>query len=135
MTLTRAVATPPGQPTNHRDLSVTEETTRQAEMDAAAPATLRKQLRRAFSEEGVARIAAQEPAWNSFDMMALIVSIWTRLGRPRPAQALARDIYLYVRDSAVPKLGTLTLTELQSVDPTAAQPFAAVDPGDAGWPT
>ena len=131
MTLTRAVATPPGQPTDYLDLSAAEETARQAEMDAAAPATLRKHLRRRFLEEGVTRIAAQVPEWDSFERVALLASVWNMLGPPNAAQALAKDIYLYVRDTALAKLDPLTLTELQAIDPSAADPF-----GDGSfWPT
>ncbi len=131
MTLTRAVATKRGQPTEHRTLSAADEAARLAEIDAAAPATLRKHLRRAFIDDGVARISVQEPAWDSFERVALIASIWTRLGAPSPAQALAKDIYLYVRDTALPKLAPLTLAQLQAIDPAAADPFGDGTP----WPT
>ena len=129
---TRAVATRPGQPTDHVALTPAEEASRQAESDANEVTSLRANLRQAFIDEGILRIAAQVPEWDSFERVALLASVWNMFGGPpNAAQALARDIYLYVRDIALPRLGPLTLAQLQAADPTAADPFG----GGTLWPT
>ena len=130
---TRAIATPPGEPTEHVDLTPAEETARQAESDAAALDNLRALRRREFKAEALRRIAAQVPAWDSFDRIEFLLSIANMLDTTNmmAAQALARDILLYARDTAIPKLAPLSLTDLQTVDPTAADPFGDGTP----WPT
>ena len=128
---TRAVATRPGQPTEHLELSAAEEAARQAESDANALSGLRAQRRHEIITEGVLRIAVQVPEWDSLERVALLASIWNMLGAPNVAQALARDLYHYVKNTALPKLGPMTLAELQAVDPSAADPFGDGTP----WPT
>ena len=130
---TRAVATPFGKPTEHVELTAAEEVARQAESDVGFEAGLRKSLRQSFKVEGLARIAAQVPAWDSFERIEFLISIANMLDTASmtAAQALARDILIYVRDTAIPKLVPMTLAQLQAVGPTAADPF-----GDGTtWPT
>ena len=77
------------------------------------------------------------PDWDTLDTIKTVAGLWVShlATNATAAQMTAKDIYLYIRDTALPKLAPLTLTELQQVDPTATQPFAAVDPADAGWPS
>ncbi len=130
---TRAVATPPGEPTKHIDLTPAEETARQIETDAAALDGLRFLRRQQFKAEALRRIATQVPAWNSFERIEFLLSIANMLNTANmtAAQTLARDILIYARDTAIPKLAPLNLADLQAIDPTAADPF-----GDGTvWPT
>lgn len=96
----------------------------------------RNALQNTFKVEGVKRISTRVPAWDSLETVQLVVSIANMLnaGAMTTTQNNARLTYLYVRDTALPKLNTLTLAELEQVDPTAAQPFLAVDNTDDGWP-
>ncbi len=133
MTLTRSVATRPGRPTVHETLTAEEETSRLAETTAAILAGLRRQRRQEIQREGLARIAAQVPAWDSLERIEFLLSIANMLDTASmtAAQALARDILLFVRDTAIPRLAGLDLAQLQSLDPTAADPFGDGTP----WPT
>ncbi len=135
MTLTKAIATPPEQNTQHVDLTVAEESARQAESNLNLLEGTRASLKAEFLTEGVRRIGLQVSEWNSFERVALLASVWNMFGAaPNAQQAAARDIFLYLRDTVLPKLGGLTLAELQQIDAAAAQPFAAVDSADSGWP-
>ncbi len=90
-----------------------------------------------FVAEGVARVAAQVPDWDSLEAIKTVAGLWaSHLASSATAeQTKAKDIYLYVRDTVPAKLTALTSqAELDLVDPTAAQPFASVDPTDPGWP-
>ncbi len=97
-------------------------------------------VKKAIRVEGVARIAAAVPEWDSLKKVKLIASLWNMLGAPNASQALARDIYLYVTSpdpaaGALAKIATLDRTELGQVVATDAAPFAAVDGAFPGWPT
>lgn len=96
----------------------------------------RVEVHDAVRTEGIKRISAQVPAWDSLETVQLVVSIANMLnaGAMTTTQNNARLTYLYVRDTALPKLNTLTLAELEQVDPPEAQPFLAVDNTDGGWP-
>ncbi len=96
-------------------------------------ATAKDEKRDAFIAEGVTRITASVPEWNDFERIALLASVWNMLdgASATAAQDLAKDIYLYVKITALPKLAPLTLTQLQLVDPSAADPFGDGTP----WPT
>ncbi len=94
---------------------------------------LKRDKKAEFKREGVARISAVIPEWDDFDRIALLASVWNMFGNPaNAAQTLAKDIYLYVKGTALPKLAALTTqTELDAVDPAAVDPF-----GDGSlWPT
>ncbi len=87
-----------------------------------------------FKVEGVKRIAAQVPEWDSFGRVAFLASVWNMLdgAAATAAQALAKDIYLYVKNTALPKVTAVTTqAALDAIDPTAADPFGDGTP----WPT
>ena len=91
----------------------------------------RQTLIETFIAEGVARIAVQVPEWDSLERVRLLASIFNMLGPPNAAQTLARDIFLYVRDTALPKIATVTTQAgLDAIDPPAADPFGDGTP----WP-
>lgn len=86
-----------------------------------------------FKSEGVKRIAAQVPEWNSFESIALLASVWNMLDNTSAttAQTLAKGIYLYVKNTALPKLAAVsTQAALDTIDPSAADPFGDGTP----WP-
>ena len=96
-------------------------------------ADLKKAKRAEFNIEGVTRIAAQVPEWNSIDIVAYTVSISNllNLGSMTAAQTLAKDIYLYVKNTVSTKLAAVTTKDaLDAIDPTADDPFADGTP----WP-
>ena len=117
-------------------LSPVEEAAVLAERSTNKLADAKIKLRQQFKDEALARIAAEVPAWNSFERIEFLLSISNLLDTASmtAAQTLAKDTLIYARDTAIPHVNWLTLAQLQLVDPTAAAPFAAVD-GTAGWPT
>ncbi len=126
-------ATLPGQPSEDVAFTPGEEIERDAEEAQAAIDVPKTTLRKQFIEEGIIRISAQVSAWDTFQTIRVIASIWSRLGPPNAAELLARDIYLYVLNDAIPRVDNMmTEAELATVDPTLADPF-----GDATdqWPT
>ena len=91
-------------------------------------------LRQEFIDEGIVRIAAEVPEWNDFNTIGFIASIWNMLdtASASPAQNKAKDIYLFVKDTAIPAIVAMTTqAELDAVDPAAAEPFGA---GQPAWP-
>lgn len=87
-----------------------------------------------FITEGVKRIAAQVPDWDSISTIKTVSGLWAShlAANATPAQLVAKDIYLYVRDTVPPKIAAIAdEVALAAVDPTAADPF-----GDGTlWPT
>ncbi len=87
-----------------------------------------------FKAEAVVRMAAQVPAWNSFERIEFLVSISNLLNGAAltAAQRLALDILEYARDTVPPKIAAVAnQAALDAIDPTAADPF-----GDGtAWPT
>jgi hypothetical protein len=80
----------------------------------------------AFIAEGVTRIAAQVPDWDTLDTIKTVAGLWAShlAANATAAQALGRDIYLYVRDTVPTKLAAVTTQAgLDMIDPTAADPF------------
>lgn len=87
-----------------------------------------------FKSEAVARMAAQVPAWNSFARIDFLVSIVNLLDLTSitAAQSLARDIFIFARDTAIPRVNAAAdQAALDAISPTSADPF-----GDGTlWPT
>ena len=89
-------------------------------------AELKQVKRQEFIAETVLRMAAQVPAWNSFERIEFLISIANLLDTASmtTAQTLARDIFLFTRNTAIPKINAFTTpAEVDAVDPTAADPF------------
>ena len=79
-----------------------------------------------FVIEGINRIAAQVPDWDTLDIIKTISGLWvTHLAaNATPAQLKAKDIYLFVRDTVPPKINAATdQAALDAMDPSAADPF------------
>ncbi len=69
--------------------------------------------------EGVRRIGIQVPAWDSIEKVQFLVSVWNLLNTASitTAQGNARDIYLFVVDTAIPSINSMgTVGEVQAVD-------------------
>ena len=94
---------------------------------------LKTAKRRDFVTEGIKRIAAQVPDWDSIETIKTVAGLWPAISATATAAQLkAKDIYLYVRDTVPPKIAAIaTEATLAAIDPTAADPF-----GDGTlWPT
>ena len=94
------------------------------------PARAAKQA--AFVAEGVARVAAQVPDWDSLETIKTVAGMWPAIAATAtPAQLAARDLYLFVRDTVPAKLAALTTAAaIAAVDPALADPFGDGTP----WP-
>jgi len=87
-----------------------------------------------FITEGVSRIAAQVPDWDSIETIKTVSGLWVShlATNATPAQLKAKNVYLYVRDTARPKVNAMaTEAEVNAVDPTLADPFS----DGTLWPT
>lgn len=95
---------------------------------------LKRAKRSAFRDETIVRMSAQVSAWNSFDRVDFLLSISNMLDTSSmtAAQILAKDILLYTKNTAIPKVNSITdVTSLELVNPTLNDPF-----GDGTvWPT
>ena len=118
-------------------MDAAEETEIQDEWLAWGPQALsaHKMAKRGeFFAEGVTRIAAQVPDWDSLESIKTVAGIWVShlATNATVAQTTAKDIYLYVKNTVPPKLAAVTTqAALDAIDPTAADPF-----GDGSlWPT
>ncbi len=88
--------------------------------------------REEFKAEALVRIAAQVPEWNDYEWVARLATLWTRLGAAPVDQELAKDIYLYAKNTAIPRVNSaVDEAALDAIDPTAADPFGDGTP----WPT
>ena len=87
-----------------------------------------------FKAEAIIRMAAQVPAWNSFARIEFLLSISNMLDTAsmNAAQMLAKDILLYAKNTAIPRVNTAAdQVALDAIDPPAADPFGDGTP----WPT
>ncbi len=107
--------------------------------DAAAPppptfAELKAAKRAEFRLETIVRMSAQVSAWNSFERIEFLMSISNMLntGSMTPEQILAKNILLFAKNTAIPKVNAIsTENALSTIDPTLSYPF-----GDGTvWPT
>ena len=106
---------------------------------AAAPppptlAELKTAKGAAFTAEGVTRIAAQVPDWDTLEAIKTVAGLWAShlAANATAAQITAKDIYLYVRDTAPSKLAAVSSqAELDAIDALVADPFGDGTP----WPT
>ncbi len=79
-----------------------------------------------FVTEGVKRVAAQVPDWDSIETIKTVSGLWVShlATNATPAQLKAKDIYLYVRDTVPLKIAAVDAeADLALVDPTVADPF------------
>lgn len=89
-------------------------------------ADVKRAKRQEFIGETIVRMAAQVPAWNSFERIDFLVSIANLLDTAAltAAQTLARDIFLFTRNTAIPKINAFTTqAKVSAVDPTNPDPF------------
>ena len=86
-----------------------------------------------FLTEAVNRMAARVPDWDNLSTIQTVAGLWVShlATNATAAQAAAKDIYLYVRDTVPAKLAAVaTQAELDGIDPSAADPFGDGTP----WP-
>jgi hypothetical protein len=109
---------------------------------------LKAKARAAFRAEGLARITASTPAFNTFEELELVRAMTLggmlqAKGTWGVAYQLSADIVVYYTDEALPRInGTgghpaLTVAQLETIiaQVSDALPFAGVDATDTGWPT
>ena len=78
-----------------------------------------------YRTEALKRIAVTMPEWDDIDVVQYTASIWNMLGTPNANQTAAKDIYVYVKNTAIPAVNALTtVTEVQAIDVTT----------DPNWP-
>ncbi len=124
-----------GEPPKDEPFTAAEETARDAEEQAEIAAFFERSKsdkRHAFVAEGVRRIAAQVPDWDSVETIKTVAGLWPAISAAAtPAQLLAKDIYVYVRDTVPAKLAAITTAAgLSAINPSLADPF-----GDGtAWP-
>ena len=96
-------------------------------------ADLKRIKRKEFKKEAVIRIAAQVPEWDSFGRIEFLLSISNMLdvASMTATQTLAKDILLYTKNTAIPKMNAVAdQAALDAIDPTVADPFGDGTP----WP-
>lgn len=109
-------------------LTTSEEAQRDTEDAAytvAKPERAKILKRKEFLKEAVVRIATQVPDWDSLDKIKTVAGMWPSLQAGANASMIAaKDIYLYAKNTAIPKLNAMnSLSTINAVDPTAADPF------------
>tara|TARA_Y100000310_G_C20619656_1_gene782568 strand:- start:137 stop:571 length:435 start_codon:yes stop_codon:yes gene_type:complete len=79
-----------------------------------------------YNKEGLRRIALQVSEWNNMAIISTVKSLWSQISNHTPAQILAKDIFLYVENTAIPNVNAqTTVAAVQAVD----------IPNDVNWPT
>jgi hypothetical protein len=70
-----------------------------------------------YKAEGVRRIGITVSAWDSFASIEYTVSIWNMLGTPNALQITAKNIFVYVKNTAIPAVSALgTVNDVQNID-------------------
>ena len=109
------------------DLTAAQETAATTVVNDHVPSLdpQRAEKERESVPEGVARIAAQVPDWDTLEAIKAASGMWPAISATAtPAQIAAKDIYLFVRDTVPAKLAALTTeAEITAIDPTLADPF------------
>ncbi len=78
-----------------------------------------------YKREGVRRIGLQVLEWGNYETIRLLASMWNMLGSPNTAQSNSKDIYLYVKNTAIPDVNAqTTIAAVQAIDVE----------NDPGWP-
>ena len=115
----------------HDGTALPSESEIRAEIDRISVRIKKRKLAEAFRKEGIERVSVHVPEWNSEDKIEVVVGLWPAL-KEHATQTMtaAMEIFFYTRDIAVPKLRASGEVDLDTVDPTAADPF-----GDGtAWP-
>lgn len=84
-----------------------------------------------YKIEAVRRIGLQVPEWDNLEIVSRIASVWNMLGTPNAEQLKARNIYVYVKDTAIPNVKAISNVDIR----VAIQDVQAIDvSGDTNWP-
>lgn len=88
-----------------------------ADADTTVLARVKQVKIQEYKREAVRLIGLQVPEWGSIDKVAFIASIWNMLGSPNAAQIQAKDIYAYVKNTAIPNVNTqVDIASVQAID-------------------
>ncbi len=70
-----------------------------------------------YKTEGVRRIGLQVTEWGNFETIQIVASLWNTLTSPNAAQTNAKNIYVYVKDTAIPNVNAQTnIADVQAID-------------------
>lgn len=70
-----------------------------------------------YKTEGINRIRGEIAEWDSFEVVGFLASIWNMLGTPNASQNLAKNIFVYTKNTAIPAVKALTtVAAVQAVD-------------------
>jgi|3_EtaG_2_1085321.scaffolds.fasta_scaffold33032_2 hypothetical protein len=75
-------------------------------------AMAREEKKGEYITEGVARIKARVPEWDTFKEIRKIAAMWSQMSSFTADQIAARDIYVYIKNTAFPNIdaqGTVAL--------------------------
>ncbi len=70
-----------------------------------------------YKREALTRIQSTMPDWDDIEKIKFIASIWNMLGTPNANQTAAKNVYVYVKYTAIPAVQALTtVSAVQAVD-------------------
>ena len=70
-----------------------------------------------YKNEGIRRIGVEVAEWNTFETVKFVASIWNMLGTPNVKQTKAKNIYMYMKNTAIPDVNALTMVQdVQAID-------------------
>ena len=73
--------------------------------------------REEYLVEAQARVKARVSEWDTRNKINFVASIWNMLGTPNANQTAAKDIYLYVKNTAIPNVNSQgTVAAVQAID-------------------
>ncbi len=87
--------------------------------DSSVLERVKQQKIEEIKTEGVRRISLHVPGWDSMETVKFLVSIWNMLDTVSitTAQSSARDIYLFVVNTAIPTIENMsTVEQVRAVD-------------------
>ena len=82
--------------------------------DANVLAEVKEKKIQEYKTEGVNRIQVHVPAWNSVELVGIIFSTWNMLGTPSAAQSSDKDIYVYVKNTAIPAVNAIDTGDVEA---------------------
>ena len=97
-----------------------------AAMTAESVSGQHERLKTLFLKEGVKRIAVEIPDLDTADAVKAYAASWAANPPPSPtaAQTKGKNIYLYVKNTAIPKVnGISNPSTLEAIDVTVNDPF------------
>jgi len=99
--------------------------TNTADPDTTVLAQVKRKKIGEYKREAITRIQSTMPDWDDIEKIKFIASIWNMLGTPNANQTAARDVYVFVKNTAIPAISAMTdIATVQALDA----------PTDSNWP-